>query len=153
MVLKICCYIGYCGMESQFCSSIMMNLGIFPVRFRGNMVLREITELIDYRYKIPNSLTDELWRLSIPVCPSDLHLSFLENAVNVTHAIYVTAQCSYNSFLCLNYVCYICSYWMSVPFAFHNFSNLSKSTESKLILPSIDFPFFLSLCSCILLMS
>lgn len=110
VVLKICHYIGYCGVESQFYSSIMMNLGLFPVRFRGNVVLREITELIDYSYKIPSSFTDELWRLPVPLYPNDLRLSFLENAMNATHAIYVTAQCSYNFFLCLNYVCYTCSY-------------------------------------------
>lgn len=132
-------------MEGQFCSSIMMNLGLFPVRFRGNIVLREITKLIDYSYKIPSSFTDELWRLPVPLYPNDLRLPFLlENAMNATHAIYVTAQSIHTTpfFVLITYATLV-----PIECQFHLLFITSPIYQSQLnpilFSPVLTFPFFL----------
>ena len=120
--------------------------------FGDKIVLREITELIDCSYKIPSSFT-ELGRLPVPLYssikwPSRCLPTWECYECHTPQAMLLLLVLM--QLLCLNCLRYSCPYWMSVPFAFHNFSNLSKSTESNVILPRCwlsPFPLFLLMCT------
>lgn len=132
----------------------MMSLGLFPIRFRGSIALREITELIDYSYKIPSSFTDELWRLHVLLYPNDFRLSFLENVMSATHAIYVTAPSVHTTpfFVLITYAtlvpteCQIHLLFITSPI-------YQSQLNPNLFSPVLTFLFFLFLCSCVLLMT